>query len=48
MYTVLVPELYYYQGLVGGKELPPIAYRLPVGAKHKFLNAYRLPVGGRR
>jgi hypothetical protein len=38
---------YIIQGLVGDKELGPIAYRLPVGAKHKFLSTYCLPVGDR-
>jgi hypothetical protein len=36
------------QGLVGGKKLAPIAYRLPVGAKTKTLNTYRILVGGIR
>jgi hypothetical protein len=36
--------LYIVEGLVGGKELAPIAYRLPVGAKTKILHTYRLLV----
>ena len=35
------------QGLVGDKKLSPIAYRLPLGDKHKFLSTYHLPVGDR-
>ena len=31
----LSPFLSADQGLVGGKEIMPIAYRQPVGAKHK-------------
>jgi hypothetical protein len=33
------------QGLVGAKELAPIAYRLPVGDKAKTLNIYCLLIG---
>ena len=37
-----------YQGLVGGKKLTPIAYRLPVGAMCQLHNTYCLPIGDRR
>ena len=34
--------------MVGGKELVPIADRLPVSGKRKFPNTYRLPLGDMR